>query len=221
MRRTLIMGALALALAAGCGGEKKGGDGGEGDPEGAPAAVDPGFDAAAIKAKLQGTWLSGDEKKPDFKFVFEGDKASVTDMRFMGEPKTESGTLEVLGPHKLGVKLPDGTTYKYDMVELDGKMHLGLGDVFEVADLNAFTLKIGMFESVVKKGDSCTWIKDFGDTPEKREITCAVSEKDGKKTLGYQTPDDFDKTKLADRELFVFGNILLDEQMLGAVATKQ
>ncbi|TNF28642.1 MAG: hypothetical protein EP329_17430 [Deltaproteobacteria bacterium] len=220
MRRTLMVGALALALAAGCGGEKKN-DGAA--PEGDPAQVEaaPSFDAAALKAKLQGTWISGDEKKPQFKFVFDGDKASVTDMRFMGEPKTETGKLKINSAYELGVELPDGTTYKYDMVEVDGTMHLGLGKVFEVESLDSFTLKTAMFESIVKQGDSCKWIKSFGDKAEERAITCKTGERDGKKTLGYQEPDSFDKEKLADRELFVFGKLLVDEELLSAVAKKQ
>lgn len=216
--RTLTIGALALALVAGCGGEKKGGEAPEG---GDAAAAAPSFDAAALKAKLQGTWISGDEKKPQFKFVFEGDKASVTDMRFMGEPKTETGRLHIKSAHELGVELPDGTTYNYDMVEIDGAMHLGLGAVFEVDNLDDFTIKTGMFESIVRKGDSCKWIKDIGDKPEEKAITCKTGEKDGKKTLSYQEPDSFDKTKLADREFFVFGNLLVDEELLSAVAKKQ
>lgn len=218
MRRTLMVGALALGLMASCGGEKTPETGGT-----APEAVTApaGFDGTALKAKLQGTWISGSDKKEYFKFVVDGDKLSVTDMRFMGEPKTETGKLKVESPYELGLELPDGTTYKYDMVEIDGVMHIGLGKVFEVTNLDDFTIKTTMFESIVRKGGTCKWVKSFGDKPEEKAITCAVADKDGKKVLSYQEPDSFDKTKLADRELYVFGNYLVDEEMLSSVAKKQ
>jgi len=219
MRRMLMVGALALSLTVGCGEKKAEGDGEGGTATTAPAA--PSFDADALKAKLQGSWVSGTDKKDYFKFVFEGDTLSVTDMRFMGEPKTETGKLKLTSAHEIGLELPDGTTYKYDLAEIDGVTHLGLGKVFEVDSLDDFTLKTTMFESIVRKDGTCKWVKNFGDKPEEKDITCTIADKDGKKVLSYQEPDSFDKTKLADRELYVFGKYLIDEEMLSSVAKKQ
>lgn len=219
MRRTLVVGALALSLAAGCG-EKKA-EGPAATPEAAAAPAGPSFDAAGLKAKLQGTWVSGSDKKDYFKFVFEGDKVSVTDMRFAGEPKTQSGALELESPQEIGVKVSDGTTYKYALAEVNGKFHMGLGKVFEVKSLDEFELQTSTFESVSRKGGACKWVKVFGDKREEKDVTCAVADKDGQKVLTYQQPSSFEKDKLEDHTLFVFGTVLLDEEMLNSVAKKQ
>jgi len=219
MRRSLMVSVLALALAAGCGGEKKPEAGAGPTEPAAPAA--PSFDASGIKAKLQGTWVSGSEKKDYFKFVFEGDKVSVTDMRFGGEPKTISGDLKLTSPFEIGVATTDGATYKYAMAEIEGTLHLGLGAVFEVKGLDNFEIATSTFDKIVKTGDTCKWAKDFGGKKEEKAVTCGVADQDGKKVFTYQEPSSFDKDKMADKSLFVFGNILLDEEMLNSVAKKQ
>lgn len=209
--------ALALALMA-CG--KGDAEPASERPSAEPAVGEPAFDAAALAAKLQGEWRVVARGAPQYRFEVAGDDITVVDERF-SEPSEQRGKLEIVGPHRIGVRLADGTVHRYDVAEVDGALRMGLGTLARVDDLDAFAIPLTTFERLVREGGACTWVKEFGETPEERPVACELAEADGRRVLRYQAPDSFKQGELADHELLVVDGFLIDERLFDSVATKQ
>jgi hypothetical protein len=193
-----------------------------------PGAKEPevSFDEAAVKATLQGTWHTGkNPDNPQSTYVIDGDKAEVTQHRMInsetGEPFVYRGALVVSGENEFGVKADSGETYGFHFVKIGDTMHISVGSVYRVPDLDAFQIDISVFEKIERSASGCKWIKEFGGDTESRDVECGLDEKDGKKVFTYQVPGRGDPDAFNDSYLYVVNGYLVSEQMMSEPARKE
>ena len=203
MKHMVLLGIALLA----CGkndGSGGGGGGGGGDKSAAAADRD--------KAKLQGTWRTGDASKPDLVVEIAGDTVKLT-----RDGKTTSGKLELrpLG-HTFNI---EGSIYGY--IFRGDTLYLAVGgsfDAFEMTDLDNFTLTLSEMskEKLERKAGKCTYTKDFVDKIS-QEVPCSVKTEDGKQVFAFKVLDkDFTtkKLELVDRSFPIDSNEIVPDDLI-------
>ncbi len=205
--------------------DKSGKDGDKVKVKVAPEPVPtPKYDEAEIRKMLQGKWTTGKPDNPQATFLFTGDQAEVTTHKQIdsatNKPFVHKGLLEISGANELTIRSADGNGYVFSFVKVADRLHLSVGGVHWVEDFAAFRLELNMGEILEFGPKGCKWSVDFAGKNESRDVVCAIEERDGKKVFKYQSPDHFDKTKLADSYLIVADKYLVSEQVMSEVATK-
>lgn len=179
-----------------------------------PMTGEAAFDADALREKLQGHWRVKRGERVLFEFSFNGEQATVVDRRF-------TTAREVTGPLKLrsatgfGITDGDGSTYYYSAVFDEDEVFMGLGAAIATEEGEAFTARIGAWESLVREKDSegCKYIKTWGGSTSEESVDCELKQKGDRTVFSYQSEDPFRPGKLKTYELTVVGDYLLGKEL--------
>lgn len=209
--------ALALLLLAAC----------RTEPEPAPPSdVKPGVALAAATAgvpgaSLSGRWVVREGGRVVWTFDFGGGAAEAAaveaiDQRFSA-PRSVKGELIVQSATRFGIKGGDGVTYSYAYARVGDALYLGLGDVWEIDSLDAFSLPLGPFTRLDKGERACVLVntREGG----KRKVRCGFEGDDTRGALRvfwFERPDRFSPGEMERRRLLVVGERHLMSEEIGA-----
>ena len=177
------------------------------------------FDSKAELSALQGVWQVHDTLSGKSTWEINGDKMT----RKLGD-QIEEGTIEVTSPGRVSFvqSKGEGTMRSYWGYARNGnELYIGLGQAgMKVGE----RYMVDIDGLLVKAGETCKFYERdvFGGGYKKEglEVKCELKDEGDKKMLNYTVPDLYQKGEMKAGQVFVVGNALLDEQMMGNKAEK-
>lgn len=176
------------------------------------------FDAKAELEKLQGSWQVKDTLSAKSTWEIQGDKLT----RKAGD-KVEEGKIEINYPGKVAFveEKGGGTQRSYFGYARNGDdVYIGLG---KAGVKSGDHMVVAIDGLLVKHGEACKYYKKemFGGFEKAGlDVKCGLKAEGDKQLFTYEYPDAFKKGEMAQGQVNVVGDALLDDQMMGNKAEK-